>query len=511
LKLEAKKRLKKFMHRSFALIVALTVFVAALFSVAGASYTARSAGDITRYVAETVEARRTSVDIDYNFSISSLALRRAIENGLSATIENMAAVLNHSYTTRGTRLTVVINYDRFASGVISYADSDADIVAAIARSVNLKEDELVIYYPDKNNLYNTSTMLAKCGSLYQQYLDESWDEYNVYSLDVVGRAVKPVDAENSGFFLKYSFFYKETLDERETVKAFVKETIKSLGLDGLTSAEKVREINTFVINYAQYSLSDDVKIYTAYGFMANKKAVCQGYTLFTYLMLEEAGVPSSLVRGSVLGTGNPQDSNHIWNIVNIDGDWLHLDTTFNRASISGGMGEKYFLLSPDDEALKNHRWDETSFNDGAYAAKTYRRQRSKDMTVVLKIDDPYMLVGDAVAEVDPGRATTPIITPIILRDRTFLPLRAVIEEFGGSVFWMSRERQVIVNYKDFAIDTWIGSDRAMINGYAFKMDASPVINNDRTMVPVRFIAEKLGLGVVWDAKERTVTIIPYRI
>lgn len=46
-----------------------------------------------------------------------------------------------------------------------------------------------------------------------------------------------------------------------------------------------------------------------------------------------------------------------------------------------------------------------------------------------------------------------------------------------------------------------------VNGNYVNADVSPVIQNDRTLVPIRFISEELGYSVSWDQKERSVTIV----
>lgn len=500
-----KKNVQKVLKRVslIAIVIFLFTFVAY-----ASTQNAKNADEITRHISRAIQEKKTSVEIDYSFSITAAQMNRAVQNAVTATLENMASVSGYSYTIRGARVSVSLSYSKFVSSTVSYADTDSDIIAAIARAVNLKDSELLIYYPDKQKLYDMSSMLKKSDTLYNQYLLESWDEYNVYNLNSATYAVNTTAVPDAGFFIRYTFSYKESLKEREAVQKFAKDIIASLNIGHLSVEEKVRTINNWVVTYTDYLLTGAMSNYTAYGLMSNKTAVCQGYALMTHLLLEEAGIQSSLVPGTVFQSSDSKNYDHIWNVVNVNGRWLHLDTTWNEGPLGGpAVTEEYFLLTAKEIAAKHHKWDEEAFNDATFAAKVYKRNRSKDMTVVLKIDSPHMTVGGNLTEVDPGRGTA----PVIIKDRTFIPLRTVIEEFSGSVFWMPRERQVIVNYKDFVIDTWIDSDRAMINGYAFRMDANPTIINDRTMVPIRFVAEKLGFGIVWNAADSTVTIIPYKI
>jgi len=58
-----------------------------------------------------------------------------------------------------------------------------------------------------------------------------------------------------------------------------------------------------------------------------------------------------------------------------------------------------------------------------------------------------------------------------------------------------------------AVEMYIGQTDYYINQIKNVMDVAPAIVNDRTMVPVRFVAEAFNKGVYWDATERKVTII----
>jgi N-acetylmuramoyl-L-alanine amidase len=44
----------------------------------------------------------------------------------------------------------------------------------------------------------------------------------------------------------------------------------------------------------------------------------------------------------------------------------------------------------------------------------------------------------------------------------------------------------------------IGSDLAYVNGAEIRLDAAPVIQNDATLVPLRFVSETSGAEVAWD-------------
>lgn len=98
------------------------------------------------------------------------------------------------------------------------------------------------------------------------------------------------------------------------------------------------------------------------------------------------------------------------------------------------------------------------------------------------------------------------VPPLLLNDSTLVPARAIFEKLGASVTWdPDSERVGIVMDKTNVILT-INSQDADINGTTYKMPIPPKIINDRTMIPVRFAAEALGMEVGWAETERIVTI-----
>ncbi|MBP3361725.1 MAG: PT domain-containing protein [Clostridia bacterium] len=125
-----------------------------------------------------------------------------------------------------------------------------------------------------------------------------------------------------------------------------------------------------------------------------------------------------------------------------------------------------------------------------------------DTTVTLQINNPVMTVNGANKEIDPGMGTV----PVIINERTLLPVRAVVEELGGIVNWNGDTREVTLNYGTDEILLTIDSDVAYLNNEAKTLDSKPTIINDRTMLPIRFIAENFGFGVDWNGEEQIVTI-----
>ncbi|HHW35721.1 MAG TPA: hypothetical protein GXX18_00215 [Bacillales bacterium] len=96
--------------------------------------------------------------------------------------------------------------------------------------------------------------------------------------------------------------------------------------------------------------------------------------------------------------------------------------------------------------------------------------------------------------------------PIIENNRTLVPLRGVFESLGATVQWNPEKREIIATKKTQTIWLKIGSKTTKVNGAVNEIDVSAAIINGRTMVPLRFVGEALGANVKWIADKRIVQI-----
>ena len=136
--------------------------------------------------------------------------------------------------------------------------------------------------------------------------------------------------------------------------------------------------------------------------------------------------------------------------------------------------------------------------------------RYPKIVITLQPDNPYMTVNEVSQEIDPGRGTKPVIIP--KWSRTVVPIRAIVEALGGTIVWNGAERKVTINFNGTVIELWIDNPKAKVNAFEKWIDPNnhdvkPIIINDRTMLPLRFVAESLGCDVGWDPDTRTITII----
>lgn len=106
--------------------------------------------------------------------------------------------------------------------------------------------------------------------------------------------------------------------------------------------------------------------------------------------------------------------------------------------------------------------------------------------------------------------------PVIINDRTYVPVRGVLEAMGKNVEW-NEERQMVVIFDEYITLRLVIGSPIMANEvtdpvsgevFAFDspLDAPPMIINDRTCLPIRAVAEGFGVKVEWDEGTRMVII-----
>ena len=105
-----------------------------------------------------------------------------------------------------------------------------------------------------------------------------------------------------------------------------------------------------------------------------------------------------------------------------------------------------------------------------------------------------------------GEQKTMDVAPIIRNERTMLPVRYVAEALGAEIAWDGATSTATLKTADTEIKITVGAKDATVNGQAVALDSPAFIENDRTYMPVRFVAETLGGTVAWDGATSTATI-----
>lgn len=96
------------------------------------------------------------------------------------------------------------------------------------------------------------------------------------------------------------------------------------------------------------------------------------------------------------------------------------------------------------------------------------------------------------------------VAPILKDDRTFIPIRFLSESLGLYVEYLPKTKEIVIG-NDF-LKMQVGNTVYIVDGKQKTMDVAPFIQNSRTYVPLRFIMEAFGFDVEWLQSSKTVTI-----
>lgn len=124
--------------------------------------------------------------------------------------------------------------------------------------------------------------------------------------------------------------------------------------------------------HVTYGTSGRLAEHSAVGLVRNGTAVCQGIAAYVYQLLCFCGVGARYVRGK--GFSGSSWGSHGWNMALIDGQWTHLDYTFELNSRSSSV------LRPEREFRASHRWDESLY-DPALSTETLKVKRTLSSSV----------------------------------------------------------------------------------------------------------------------------------
>lgn len=98
------------------------------------------------------------------------------------------------------------------------------------------------------------------------------------------------------------------------------------------------------------------------------------------------------------------------------------------------------------------------------------------------------------------------VEPKMINDRIMVPIRKIFESLGSTIEWDENSQTVTAIKDDKIIVATVDNSTIWINGKPIEIDISPIMINDRVLVPVRFISESLGATVEWNDLTKTVII-----
>ncbi len=183
--------------------------------------------------------------------------------------------------------------------------------------------------------------------------------------NVSERKVGAFDVESQRFpvVFTYRFTCEEMSNMNRAAEAAADEIMKGVTED-MTAYDKLKYFHDYLITHCE-SDSDDPYANTIYGALVKGKALCEGYSKSFSYLCNKAGIENIIVTGET-------DTAHMWNMVKIDGNWYHVDVTWDKPD--GMIAEKYpdmvmyqYFLVTDSVIENNHTiWTIVSAPPKAY-------------------------------------------------------------------------------------------------------------------------------------------------
>lgn len=211
----------------------------------------------------------------------------------------------------------------------------------------------------KEEIINSIYYLINSGASYskrycaKEYID-CYKDMDVISndaniLSVLNNYVHPFNSFDSILFnfdddmIEIEIKHTYTKEEIKVLNEYVDNFIENNITNNMSAREQIKVIHDHIINNTEYDnlKSEDInnstyKSNTAYGVLKQGFGICSGYSDAMKLFLDKLNIINYKV----------SNDQHIWNLVYLDGEWLHLDLTWDDpANIENMTRDNYFLIN----------------------------------------------------------------------------------------------------------------------------------------------------------------------
>ncbi len=159
----------------------------------------------------------------------------------------------------------------------------------------------------------------------------------------------------------YEAYATEDEDDPTTVAGKVNQIIASEITADMNEYKRARVLHDWLIYNANYDYT--YTNYDASGVLLKGTGVCDSYGRAYLMLCTAAGLEALYVTGQAGEAGYPSTwSNHGWNLVKIDGQWYHVDCTWDDPGTGGYENHSYFLLT-DEQISADHVWEKVNMGE----------------------------------------------------------------------------------------------------------------------------------------------------
>ncbi|MFC4103013.1 transglutaminase domain-containing protein [Paenibacillus xanthanilyticus] len=190
------------------------------------------------------------------------------------------------------------------------------------------------------------------------------------------------------------FTYWESLAQTKQVKQKVAQALDAILTTGMNDHQKAKAIHDWIVTNIAYDTT--LVSHSAFDGLSKGRTVCQGYALLTYEMMKQAGIPVRIVEGSSRG------QSHAWNLIQLGGQWYHMDTTWDDPvpDVKGRVVYNYYNVT-DAQLRADHTWKAANYPKAITAYDdTLRTLAQTDASRAAFYDNLYLGMGFAYMDED---------------------------------------------------------------------------------------------------------------
>jgi transglutaminase-like putative cysteine protease len=239
-------------------------------------------------------------------------------------------------------LYAVRNAESYERNIYESASSMEELDQVIRNNINNHEEIFTIRY-----LNDISNLKAGINSIINDVISQ--DDYFHYTLEKYSYVYEGYEGDVT---IKFNVNYMETKEQADYVTYRIDEILGEIITGDMDTYQKEKAVHDYIVLNVDYDTTFSEN--TAYAALANGNTVCQGYALLAYKMLNRAGIETRIIEGTA-------PAPHLWNLVQLDGRWYHLDCTWDDPvpSRDGFTSYKYFNLT-DEQIRTDHSWINSS-------------------------------------------------------------------------------------------------------------------------------------------------------
>ena len=366
-----------------------------------------------------------------------------------------------------------------------------------------------------------------------------------------------LENEEADLFSLFSGFTPADADR------MLKETIQAQTNDSMTTYQKVKALYDYIINNTEYGTGEIGgfgSYHSVYGVLQEHLGVCDNYNYVMMAFLRYLGIDAELV-GGMTEKASGGYTPHAWVEAYIDGETYVFDPQIEDNVAKGGPIYNYFFCKTYAQVPGQYIRDyyvqlKSAYYDHYFqrAVETGTSLAEQELDKITLADLGFEVEGmdfsgwyydeDCTQPIDLNRSISRDVTlwagyaasgqplsdsedvsvsitvsvcgtPVTWTDaepfidsnnRTMVPLRAVAEALGLQVSWNADAREAGFSDGTKTILFPIDSRTAKGDDGEIEMDTAAVIVHDRTYAPIRYLAEYFSYDVGWDGETRTVLI-----